>query len=162
MQWSPAGWDRVLKLSEAWLVGFEGLSNLSLTKSGFIFGALGIRWGCLALVWGDSPDICVTFLEASSSLITCWDVRGLSSQSLPGPRRPHRSWDKRMSASGWNWKVVRKGKPDSRLGQDHCWSCRPEIRMRAPESFWLKLSVITSSLQSIFVNIFFTSRVLSL
>ena len=91
----------------------------------------------LALVWGDSLDICVTFLEASSSLITCWDVRRLSSQFLPGPRRAHRSWDKRMSASGWNWEVVRKGKPDSRLGQDHCWSCRPEIRMCAPESFWL-------------------------
>lgn len=72
----------------------------------------------LALVWGDSPDICLTFLEASSSLVTCWNVKGLSSQSLPGPRRPHWSWDKRTCqplAETERWK--RKGSLTADLGK---------------------------------------------
>lgn len=88
------------------------------------------------------------------SLITCWVVRAVLSPSLPSLHQLPGSWEKWMSASGCNWEVTRKQKPDNRHGQDQCWSCRPEIRTCVLGSFWLKLSVIASSLQSIFMNVF--------
>lgn len=109
----PAGWE---------FQNFWGLDCLNLKDSALSLtsaGVWGVWWGCFWVGVWKTPHVFVwpSWRPLPLSLITCWDVRGAPSQSLPGLGQLHGSWKKGMSSSGWNWEVARKWKPGSKHGK---------------------------------------------
>lgn len=88
-------------------------------------------------------------------------MRGAASQpSLPGLRQLHGGWESECQplAETERWQGYGRLTTDTGKISAEAAGLKAEC---APGSFWLNLSVIASSLQSIFVNIFFPDRVLS-